>query len=330
MAPWAPAQNPGDTDPLISDAKKALNKFSYGKNLGTTDEYTVEFGVALRQFQSNVHVLVVFNKRPGPDVNQLGIFDWAVKKQLGILPDPTVKRKPVIFTVEGHLSDMFVGPCAFSAKALEDQGVIRWQPVGYDNHSLPFRNSTGIVELDRLTHDPVVLPPGTPWGVMCFSQGAIVGCSYFLDYIRPKRNVWPWSHFKAGVAFGNPYREKDIIASWIPDPPKRGTQGISDRRMDNTPPEWMEVSRTGDLYAENPDNNAGEHRTAIYRAVQNEWTGRDSLSEQIKEILLGGPRELWAVFEAIAGGVQFITNMASHGTYDLGPGIEHMRRHLAA
>src|SRR5215217_5600557 len=46
--------------------------------------------------------------------------------------------KPVIFTVEGHMSNMFFGPCAVIASTLEQQGVVEWQPVGYDAGRLPF------------------------------------------------------------------------------------------------------------------------------------------------------------------------------------------------
>ena len=51
---WAPAQKPGDRNVLISDAKAYLDRFSYGKSLGKTDEYTPEFGVALLIWQSRI------------------------------------------------------------------------------------------------------------------------------------------------------------------------------------------------------------------------------------------------------------------------------------
>ena len=331
---WAPAQKPGDTDPLIEKAKQQLGKYSYGKTLGTGNEYTVAFGVALRQWQANIHYQVAFKGRSGPDVNLIGVFDWAVKIQLGVLSQPASEaRKPVIFTVEGHLSDMFVGPCYFTAKALEDQGRVRVQPVGYDNVALPFRSETGIAELRRLVNDPVILPPGTPWATLGFSQGAIVTSTFYLDHIRPNKMAWPYAGWRGGINFGNPYREENVCATWVPDPPKAGTEGLSPRRIDNTPPELAEVSRHGDMYAEVKHGEAAtEHMRAIYQAAaENKWTGPgDTLAEQIWEICSNFGMELWPLFEALANGVRFLVNMSPHGTYDLGPGVDHVRRILAA
>jgi hypothetical protein len=57
--------------------------------------------------------------------------------------------RPVIFTVEGHLSNMWAGPCASNASLLEQQGVCKWQPVNYDCAALPFNNASGVNELFR-------------------------------------------------------------------------------------------------------------------------------------------------------------------------------------
>jgi len=325
---WVPVQNIGERHPKIPAAKRALGKFSYGKGLGDTDIYTAEFGVALRQWQANIHVQVAFKGRPGPDVNQIGIFDWETQVQLGVI-QPAVSTKPVVFTVAGHLGDMLTGPAYFGAHVIEEQGAVRVQPIGYDNTSLPFKNSTGVTELNRVVNDPVILPPGTPWALSSHSQGGIVASTYFLQQIRPNQDRWPYSHFRGAVSYGNPYREKGVCAEWVPDPPKPDRQGIADRRMENTPDTWKEVSRSGDLYADNTADNTGEMKTAIYRAVQNEWTGKDSLAEQVGEIVGNGGPELWAVFVAIASGIKGAANLDKHNVFDLGPGIEHLRRILA-
>jgi len=47
MAYTAPSQ-PGQTHPKIPGAKRFLARYSYGKGLGDSTEYTVEFGIALR------------------------------------------------------------------------------------------------------------------------------------------------------------------------------------------------------------------------------------------------------------------------------------------
>ncbi len=327
---WRPAQEIDDTDPLISDAKGKLAKFSYGKGLGDSDVYTPEFGVALRQWQGNIHYQVAFKSRPGPDVNMLGVFDWAVKKQMGLLEE-TEPVKPVIFTVEGHLSDMLIGPAYFTAKTLEDMGLVRVQPIGYDNVALPFRTQTGIDELTRCVNDPVILPPTAPWLTFGFSQGSIATSTYYLDHIRPNRTTGKFANWKGGINFGNPYRELNVCAPWVPDPPKPGTEGLSPRRIDNTPPELAEVSRTGDMYAEVKDENpATEHMRAIYQAAaENKWLGPgDTLGEQIAEIVTNPFGELWPLFTAMANGVRFVGNMSPHGAYDLAPCVAFARKLL--
>lgn len=299
-------------------------KFSYARLLEDTTEYDAALATVVSDMQARYEA--AGKLRRGDYIP--GVINVATKLAMGYLK----KAKPVVFTVEGHLADMFVGPCAFTAKELENQGIARWQPVGYDNVALPFNNQSGVDELGRLFSDTKAFPLGTPWAWCIFSQGGIVGCRFYLEHIRPPagRHHNRLNDMRAAIAFGNPYRQKDVIAEWVPDPPKRGTQGISNTRMTDTPAWWKEVSRTGDLYAENPTGNAGEHRTAIYRAVQRELTGDDSLAEQVWEIVTGGGKELWAVFEAIVGGVKFLANMGPHGAYDLGPGIDHLRRRLAA
>jgi hypothetical protein len=239
--------------------------------------------------------------------------------------------RPVMFTVEGHMSSMWAGPCAVTAKVLEDEGVCRWQPVGYDNTRLPFNNKSGIDELFRLVSDTTLLPPGTPWSVAIFSQGGIVGSEFFMQHVLPDtgRLHWRLKDCRGVIAFGNPYRERDVIAEWVPDPPRRGTQGISNRRMVNTPPWWKEHSRRGDLYAENEVSDAGEDKTAIYMAVQSQWTGDpDSLLNQMMEIVHRPIPEVIAMVRAILSGAMFLGNMGPHGAYDLAPGIDWMRTRL--
>ncbi len=238
---------------------------------------------------------------------------------------------PVMFTVEGHMSSMWVGPCAFTARQLEVEGVCRWQPVGYDNVALPFRNDTGIDELCRLLADTALLPPGTPWGAAFFSQGGIVGSEVFMRHVLPPDGSLHWrlKDCRGVIAFGNPYRENSVVAEWVPDPPAPGTQGISNRRMVGTPPWWKEHSRRGDLYAENQTDDRGEDKTAIYMAVQNEWTGDpDSLLSQMVEIIERPVVEVLAMVRAIIDGLLFAARPGPHGDYDLRPGIDWMRARL--
>lgn len=261
---------------------------------------------------------------------QNGIVSDADLVAFGLITPP--RTLPVLFTVEGHLSSMWEGPCAAAAKPLEAEGVCRWQPVGYDNVALPFRSQTGIDELVRLLSDTSLLPPGTQWGMAIFSQGAIVGTRVFLEHVRPEsgRLHWRLKDLAGVVAFGNPYREQDVIAPWVPDRPKRGTQGISNTRMTDTPAWWREHSRTGDLYAENPDSEVGQARTAIYQIVaESRWSGNESaMWERIIDLAQDPADGLMDIALAIAGGVRFLTNMSPHGGYDLRPCIDFMRERL--
>jgi hypothetical protein len=197
--------------------------------------------------------------------------------------------------------------------------------------SLPFKNHTGIRELKRLLGDRDLLPLGTPWAMCIFSQGGIVGSEVWInEVLNPAGSLhWRLKDWRGTLAFGNPYREKDSIAEWVNDPPRSGTQGISPIRLEDTHPWWKEVSRRGDLYAENLPDEAGEYRTAIYLAVQNKWSGHpDSLLNQLVELAQRPIPEMLGMIKAITSGVMFLGNMQSHGGYDLGPCINFLRQQL--
>lgn len=315
----------GDSSDEIQRIKAFMRrKFaSYAGHLPDTPDYDAAMAAVVSDMQQRY--VDAGKLRPGDFIP--GVINLETKYVMGWLKRPP-KLLPVVFTVAGHLGDMFTGPAYATARVLEEQGVIRVQPIGYDNVGIPFGrgNETGIRELHRLVHE---LPWGTPWALALHSRGSIVGSRFYLEHIRPNADVWPYSQFRGALSFGSPYRERDVVAPWIPDPPKPGTQGISNIRMTNTPDTWMEVARRGDLYAENPVSNAGEHKTAVYRAVQGElWGGADSLAEQMWELVTDFGPELWAVFEAIVSGVRFLTNQDPHNVYDLAPCVEHLRRIL--
>ncbi|BDY31432.1 peptidoglycan-binding domain-containing protein [Mycolicibacterium mageritense] len=309
----------GDVDPKVQDMKRFLKrKFSYAAVLDDSPLYD----------QAMVNVVSEMQAKYGLRVT--GIMNYATQVRCGYIK--TAPVKPVMFTVEGHLSDMFVGPCAYTAKELENQGVVRWQPVGYDNVALPFRNQTGVNELDRLFSDTVAFPLGTPFVMAIFSQGAIVGCRFFLEQIRPENGKHHnrLKDLRGVIAFGNPYREQNVIAPWVPDPPKAGTQGISDIRMTDTPEYWREVSRTGDLYACNTADEIGLNCTAIYKIVsESSWSGGQAGMLQRVLDLLGNPFDGFIdIAIAIIRGLGFVANMGPHGTYDLGPCIDFLRQRL--
>lgn len=289
----------------------------YAKVCGPLAGDTNEFGPRAVAWQKE------YEKRTAQP--QDGIVSDGDLAALGL--SPRAAAKPIMFTVEGHMSSMWEGPCAFTAKQLESEGVVRWQPVGYNNTALPFDNKSGVDELCRLLGDVQLLPPGTPWGMAIFSQGAIVGSEVFLKHVRPEAGKLHWrlKDFRGCLSFGSPYRENNVVAEWVPDPPAANTQGISNTLMTDTPANWKEVARKGDLYTENPTTKSGEYKTAIYMAVQNQWTGSNSLTEQLMELLKSPATEIIPVLWAIITGAMFLGNMGPHGLYNLEPCVNFMR-----
>jgi hypothetical protein len=323
----------GDTGAEIQKIKAFMRKkFSYAALLSDNTVYDAALAAVVSDMQARYAASGTLK----PGTYTPGVINLDTKYAMGYLTRPPAEL-PIFFTVEGHLSDMWAGPCAATAQALEAEGRCRWQPVGYDNVSLPFDDSSGINELDRLFSDTAAFPLARPWLASCFSQGALVFCQFFMDQVQNPNGKHHnrFATWRGTLAHGNPMREKDVNAEWVPDPPKPGTQGIYDRHMTGTGPggvlaaRWREVNRTGDLYAENSDDEAGKDRTAVCLAVvDGQLMGAGSLAERIWLLASNIGGEVWPLFQAIAGGVRFLLNMAPHGTYDLGPGIDFMRERL--
>lgn len=326
---WGLGDN-STSDFTVRNAKAFMRKKfpSYAGHLADTNSFDKPMFDAVFEMQRRYH-----------DAGRLhapnGILDLDTQIVMGF-KNPQPKVKPIIFTVEGHMSNPFAGPCAFTAQTLEGQGVCRWQPVGYDTTSLPFNNVSGINELVRLVRlttldNGVPFPAGTPWGLIDFSQGAIVGGEFRLKHLLPEGGVCHWrlKDLKRSLSFGNPYRGKDEIADWIPDPPNRGTQGISDVRLNAAHTAiaaiHREHSRHGDLYAENNDDESGRLESAVYKMIQNEWSGDAGIFNAIFRLFAQPNAELMPLITAVLDGGMFLFNMGPHGTYDLGPCIEWMR-----
>lgn len=338
---WTPPDEIGESDPLLPAARKYLSRFSYGAKLkGTTSEVIdADYLDAQRQFKVNRHAEVATGRKPGPDLDPSSdAFDWATKKQMGLLAPAAPAVKPVFFTVEGHMSDMFVGPCAYVASTLEQEGRVVWRPTGYDNTSLPFNNQSGREKLVRrldskVFDDGVPFPVGTPWDLAGFSQGAMVGCEVMAKDVIPEngRVHYRLKDFRKGIAFGNPNRLINQCAPWVPDPPKPDTQGIMDWHFDfvaaGLADKWREHSRTGDWYAENQLDEAGENMTAIGRIItENSWVGGPtSIVARIMDLFTdpfdGLIDIVWAIVRTFMG----IAHLEAHGTYDLNPVLNWFR-----
>lgn len=274
-----------------------------------------------------------------------GVVNKKTKEVMGYLPvaESKIVQKELDFTVEGHMSDMNVGPCAFVAQVRESQGLSIHMPTAYVNNRIPFHNEDGyeklvarLLQTEFKTEDgrTILFPADQPFNLIAFSQGAMIACEVLeKEILNPKGRL----HFrlkalKKVLMFGNPYRNVDVCAPWVPDPPKKGTKGIMDVHFDATKyPElkgkYMEHSRTGDWYAENLPDEPGENMTAIAKIItQGKFTG--------------GPASVWArivdLFTNPADGILDIAmsvyrtfagliRLEAHGTYDLGPVIDWLR-----
>mgnify|MGYP000175541762 CR=1 FL=1 len=329
---YVPPQQFGDHHPKIPAAKAYLHsgKFSYVPkgSLGDTDEYTVAFGVALIQWQVNIHYQVAFKSRPGPDVNITGVFDWAVQRQMGI-DDAPPAAKPWIFTVAGHMGAWDNGPAYWSAFPLHEQGRAVVQGIGYDTQSIPFNNRQGYERLDQAIRE--FKPPNTRYAIMAHSQGAIIACDYIEQQVLAHPDDPALAGFRGGVMFGNPRAAVGYTAPWITDPPDKSHGGIAPDRLAKPFPNVEECRRRGDLYSDMELGQAAEYKIAVYRAVAKGelWGGADSLAEQLTEVAINPLGEVWPMFSAIIGATQFAINMDPHNVFDLTPPREHVARILS-
>jgi hypothetical protein len=274
---------------------------------------------------------------------QTGVFDDATAKAAGFtLPPPNLL--PIMFTVEGHTSNMFSGPAADTATALESEGICHHQPIGYDDGAVPFDNDSGINELARLVgatqmDNGVPFPQGTPWSLGVFSQGAIVGSYFYFRYLQPGQQLaWRAPDLKGVLAYANPCRQTDSIASWARTWVRAtGTHGLDpDQRFGlpgfpAKPDNWVDVYREGDIFAENSDDQASAVKAAVYEAVMNNWTGGPfSVAGQIAATIHAPFDEVIAVIEAIISGLTFLASNPSphYAPFELDGGKDWMRGRL--
>ena len=293
-------------------------KFSYAELLDDSPLYDAAMATVVSDMQWRY---VQAGKLTSTDFTP-GVINLATKIVMGYLT-PTAKVLPVVFTVAGHLGGLFDGPAYLTAKVLEDQGRCRVQPVGYDNVAIPFNNTSGYVELDRLVRGLAV---DTPFCVLSHSQGAIIATDYLEKVALPsqKRGEGPFRGFRGGIAFGNPRRPMGVVAPWVADPPPPDAEGIANDCLPGQLPNVAEVSQRGDLYADKKRDAGGEDKTAVYQAVLGRFTGTDSLAEQMWEIVTDLGPEMWAVFSAIVDGVRFAADQSPHTVFDLGPCVGYL------
>lgn len=138
---WAPPSKVGDVDASIAAAKVILEHVaaSYAKGVDDgTPFYTERFGTVIVDYSKRVNTSIAKGTRQGPTIPTPGVFDWATKTQLGILPRANTPAPPAAVKVTdthfisspGSGADWWVGPSYEVGKFLETRGVQHW-PLGY-------------------------------------------------------------------------------------------------------------------------------------------------------------------------------------------------------
>ena len=188
-----------------------------------------------------------------------------------------------------------------------------WQPTGnYPATSVPMRDSAdaGEREIMRFLNDRGIVPG--PVAFVDYSQGSICG-GRARNALRAGR-VRPGVSLVGGVTFGNPMRPKGSAVGTAPadhcslDP-------VSETASE---PGMIHLAADGDIYTSWPDDASLEMARSIFNAVFLQFTGRDSLLEQIGEMLTDPFWEVVAAGRAILRGGMFVAK----GT---GP---HVRYHI--
>ena len=345
----------GDRSPVIVELKALLKrKFTPARNtLDDGDLFTPELTTEVRRVQG----VYTREGKPGAPHYIPGVVNLEFKYDVGLLkrPDPV---KPIIFTVEGHMSNMFIGPCAQTASQLEQQGVCHWKPVGdWNTTALPFKNATGVEALYRqLSSQWIEGPPVDPnnpdgpkvmwwfgpevsWGGIAFSQGAMIFCEFMWKYVLPPSAPLHYrlKTFRRGLMFGNPRRAKDAVCAWAQSPPDPGTHGIMDRLFnadaEGIGDRWAEHPNDDDMFAEVGDDSAGKDQTAIAKIItENSWTGGPlSLFSRVLA-LFGNPLgEGFAAVKAAFDAIMFLAaNPNPHYSTFATPGDVEWMRGVAA
>ena len=248
-----------------------------------------------------------------------GVFDADTASHTRYV-SPVPGMKPIMFTVEGHCSDMFKGPAAATAAQLEAEGVCHHQPVGYNNAAIPFDNASGVQELAKLVGSPfmpnmVPFPAGTPWALSVYSQGGIVGSDFYFDFLAPgKPLAWRTPDLRGVLSYANPCRQTGSIAQWACSWIDRtDTHGLDPARRFGLPgfpaqPEcWVEVYRKDDIFAENGDDTSSQMKAAVYQAVaRGEFFDPCSLAAKLSRMFDQPVETVFGIVRAIMKGIVFL------------------------
>lgn len=319
----------------------------YMGHLADNNKFDQELFDAVVEMQARLEADKIFQ---APYIR--GVLDLETQYASGFKKRPVQpKILPIIFTVEGHLSNMFLGPCAQTAVALERAGIAHWKPVGdWNNAALPFDNKSGVEALYRqLSSEWIEGPMGpdgkpimwyfgkdVPWGGIGFSQGAMVFCEFMWKYVLPPNAPLHYrlKTFRRGLMFGNPRRARDAICAWAASPPDSGTSGIMQDRLFDAVKEgvgdrWAENANDDDMFAEVNNDEVGKNQTAIAKIItENSWTGGEvAILARVMRLFTNPTAGAFSVIMAIVDAIMFLAkNPNPHYSTFATPGdIEWMR-----
>jgi hypothetical protein len=270
-----------------------------------------------------------------------GVVNLATKYAMGYLKKDVIL--PLYFSVEGHMSDMWVGPVAWVGEVLRAEGKALHFPTFYTNNAIPFKTQTAVTELARrigstVIHDPgmpapVKFPAGTPWLLGGFSEGALAIYAFYNEYLAPGKPLhWRLRDLRGVISAGSAHREKGVCVPWIADPPPTDHQGLSDDRWVNTPWWWIEIARKGDLYTDNQSSgDRALFKTMCYKLIAKGQFSGGSAGFLARVIdLLNPADDLIPVALAVYDGMRFVGNMGPHGQYPMEHAVQFAKDRLAA
>lgn len=336
LGDWSHNPDGTDRDDTVRRAKKYMRAMfrSYAGGLAESNKFDQQMYDIVCIMQDklvarpmNAYVLVA-----GKFIR--GVLDLPTQLAMGFrkLGPAPIQRRAIIFSVEGHMSDMFFGPAAGAAENVQNRGLCWWKPVWYNNTALPFDNRSGIEALvvmflsDWIEGPPVDVNnpdgpkimwdfrPGTAWGITGFSQGAMV-ISEFMEreVLNPNgRCHFRLSDFKRGLAIGNPRREKGKLCSWAVKQLAKTSSGIMDHDFVTTgtaiEDKWAENAHEGDMFADNPEGEVGEYQTAIAKIItENSWFGgQATVFAKVLGILGNVPASMLNIVKAIISAIMFL------------------------
>lgn len=355
LGDWSRNPDGTDNDPTVRNAKKYMRAMfkSYAGWLADTNAYDQQMYDTVCTMQDKLveRPMNQYKLTVGSFIR--GTLDLQTQQAMGFKKVQN-RSRPIIFTVEGHMSNMFVGPSAGCAETLQNQGVCWWKPVWYDCLGLPFKNKSGVEALvqqflrNEIEGPPIdpnnpdgpkvmwPFPPGTPWGITGFSQGGMVVSEFMeQEVLNPKgRCHFRLKDFKRGMGIGNPRREYRKMCAWNDNPPPRDTGGIMDHLFVTTGTElegkWEENANDKDMFAVNGrDDNASKDKTAIAKIITEGkfFGGQATIFARVLAIFGNVPAGAMGAFKAAFDAILFLArNPNPHYTTVAEPGdIEWMR-----